>query len=613
MNTRFGPWMATAMVTALAAMPLLDLRTVFYVDWINHLWSIEYFGEYWKQHFISPVVFNTQQVIGMDVAIFYSYHFYALAGVVSAFLGSGLTIRCLVIGVLALQFRVVLSSLVAVHVQRNTAYAVAAVLSWGIYSLTNLYNRSALTEFFAISLLTCSVSTLLVVFLTVRDERIALSAWLQPGFFYALAAVTHPLSAAFGGLFVIALGVIVVALTRSWRLLLFGAASGAAILVILSPWLFAYHRFGALLPLNNASLARASFQTIGYFPGSLDAVWSRFSPVPVDARSLANGIREVSTPYLDAQVSIPLLLLLAARLFELRSDYRSLNGVQWALGSLALIFTAYFAALSVRPVISESFGGVFNILQFAYRLVAYINLAALAAFMALSSARKENNGIHTAWLSFCLALALAGLVTKLYHAGAIERPSSTASVTSLASELRLPAYHKPYPVWFPGMTDAGQNSNILPPTYYGHPSYSMLGAYRPPPDDAPAIYAALVPETGPRFGNVGSLEITLPGPSLVITNVQPFPWNRLSVDGFMPPARSLFVIPKKSSYDPFRRFDGLAVRLGAGRHVIDYHFVPDRPWIGLVVASWIVLAIWFTALVLTRIPRPPKPGTLAAP
>lgn len=135
---RIGPWMATAIVTALAAIPLFDLHTVFYVDWINHLWSIEYFGEYWKQHFTPPAVFNTQQVIGMNVAIFYSYHFYALAGVVSALLGSGLTIRCLVIGVLALQFRVVLSSLVAVHVQRSTAYVVAAVLAWGIYSLTNL-------------------------------------------------------------------------------------------------------------------------------------------------------------------------------------------------------------------------------------------------------------------------------------------------------------------------------------------------------------------------------------------------------------------------------------------------------------------------------------------
>jgi hypothetical protein len=609
------PWLCAALVTSLALAPLFHLDAIFYVDWINHLWSVEYFGEYWKQHHQLPAVFNTQQVIGIDVPIFYAYHFYAVAGILSSAVGSGLAIRSLAFAALALQFVVVSRSLAAVGAERTTGYTVAALLGWGIYSLTNLYNRSALTEFFAITLLTCSLSSLLSLLLRIHREPVGAPSWLQPGFFYALAAVTHPLTAAFGALLVIALGVTALAFTRSWRLLLFGVASAGAILVVLSPWLLAYRLFGGLLPVNDATFARKAFQIIGYFPGSLDAPWSRFSLVPLDGRSLLDGTRGVSTPYLDAQVSVPLLLALAARLFDLRRNYKRLSALQWALACVALACGAYFSALSVRPAISEQLGGVFNILQFAYRLTAYINLTALAAFMALSGAASPGEanrpvGLRATWLSFCLALALSGLVTKLYHASAIEQTASAASVSRLASELQLPVYEKQYPVWFPGMEAAGQNSIDLPPTYYGHPVFSMLGAYGSAPEDAPRLYAAMEPETGGRFGHVRPLELFLQAPSLLVTNVQPFPWNRLIVDGSMRAEESLLIVPPKSTLDPYRRFDGLAVKLDAGRHVVEFRFAPERSWTRLVVVSWVFLTLWCVALVVTRTLR--WRGVLAA-
>jgi hypothetical protein len=587
-----------AIVTAMAMIPLFDRHAIFFVDWVNHLWSIEYFGEYWKQHLHPPVTFNTHKVIGMDVPIFYSYHFYAVAGLLSSALGSGLAIRCLVFAALMLQFLVVFRSLVAIRIERNTSCVAATLLLWGIYSLTNLYNRSALTEFFAISLLTCAVSTLLVVFLKAGEEPLGRSAWLQPGFFYALAAVTHPLTAAFGALFIVGFGVLVIALTRSWQLCLFGITSAGAVMIVLSPWILAYHAFGHLLLVNDATFARHAFQTIGYFPTSLDASWSRFSPVPIDVRSLLSGVKEVSTPYLDAQVSIPLLLLVLVRLFDLRHDYARLRALDWAIGISALIFTAYFAVLSVQPSISESFGGFFNILQFAYRLTAYINLTALVVLMALTGIVARNGrsaGIRAEWLAFCLALAMAGLVTKLYHAGAIRQSSSAAAVAQVAAEIRLPAYYKEYPVWFPGMNEAGPNATTLPPTYYGHSVYSIFLAYRAAPDNAPQTYVTLAPE-GSRFGDVAPFELTLPEPSLIITNVQPFPWNRLVLDGVLQPNERLLVVPPKTVLDSYRRFDGLALQLDAGRHVLEYRFVPDRLWTASIIVSWIALIIWFGAV-----------------
>jgi hypothetical protein len=116
-----------------------------------------------------------------------------------------------------------------------------------------------------------------------------------------LPALTHPLTALFGGVFLISIGLGAwFALRKPW-LAIVGIFNLATAALVLSPWCYVVHRFGRSLPLTDPGLIKEGFRKDTFFPDSIDNLWSRLSPVPVDFRSILKGT-DVSTPYLDAQI-----------------------------------------------------------------------------------------------------------------------------------------------------------------------------------------------------------------------------------------------------------------------------------------------------------------------
>jgi hypothetical protein len=49
----------------LPVIPLASVDTLFYVDWINHLWLSEYFGAYFRSHLSFPLIVNTNTEVGL--------------------------------------------------------------------------------------------------------------------------------------------------------------------------------------------------------------------------------------------------------------------------------------------------------------------------------------------------------------------------------------------------------------------------------------------------------------------------------------------------------------------------------------------------------------------
>ena len=179
----------TALLPCLLALSLLiDSRSTFYVDWFNHLWIIEYFGEYIKHHRSIPQTLLTTTLVGIPMLFFYAEKFYAFAGFISVFVGSAIAFRLIALIVLLIQFWHVERAVRVTTPLKGLSLVVATIVTWGIYPLTNLYNRSALTEFVAVALLTASAACLFVLVFQLQNGCKSYYDAVAFGLFYVAAA-----------------------------------------------------------------------------------------------------------------------------------------------------------------------------------------------------------------------------------------------------------------------------------------------------------------------------------------------------------------------------------------------------------------------------------------
>lgn len=597
------PTIVAALCVAVALVPLFPLRTIFAIDWINHLWAIEYFGEYLLRNAAVPDVINTEQLVGAPLTTFYGSKFYGVAGAISAVLGAAVTVRLLACAVLLLQFWQVHRAMILLGAERSVAIVTAVLTTWAIYPLTNLYNRSALTEFFAVAFLTCSLASLLCIVLNRKLDR---QSAVLCGFMFAVAAMTHPLTAAFGALLLSVIGGIGVAFAEGahrLRLVAFGVVNALLIGIVMSPWLFVLWIFRDRLPIADPATNSRYFRDQGFFPDNVDNIWSRLSPMPLDLRSITRGIEGISTPYLDAQVSVPLLLLGAvlavAAMQQPGKPGEPGTRIALGVGLSAILMAVLVLVLSVRPSISGWFGGLFDILQFPYRLTAYVNLFMLAAIIALgalAAARGKQLGTPLiCCLTASLALAAAGVAMKLVHANAIATQLAPGQTLAVARALETGfGTEDPTVAWIPQPFRSTDHLNRLPTTLYGSASYTTEFTLPPADRTLTRRYVAFRTMQGQDFGRVPPIVLDLAEPTIVVTNVQPFAWNVLALDGAaIPRAETMVVdIEARGAWGSDHR---LAVIVPAGRHELTVRFAASRAWSVLDFVSWVCFLLWLAA------------------
>jgi len=492
------------LASLLASVILFNFSSVFSGDWNNHLWLIEYFGESIK-HWCFPLMVNTKQLVGMPFTLFYAQKFYTLAGILSAFLGSAVTVRIMVLMVFLLQFFQVYRAAMKAGAPAKISIFIAVMMTWAIYPLTNLYNRSALTEFFAVAFLTCSLASFLCVVLNDRDKPVSKYDIIATGLFFSLAAMTHALTALFGGLFLGILGLTALIFCekarRLWLLTYFSMTAFFSGLV-LSPWIYLLYQFK-----DKLSIAKSPFLEI-----EDPNILSILSPFPFDFRSLQKGVEYVSTPYLDTQLVLPLLILIAAFIYiglRDKSAKLSISVCERAFIGACVGILMISLIMLVFPAASGWFGGFFKTLQYAYRLTSYVNLSILVVVIILAGrvgrVHVNSQQVINVCLAFCIGISLSALVLKLVHASAIVQPSTAAN-----KEL-----------WAPLPFGSNRHLAELPESFYGTTDYSVINGL------APDTVSGLVPVAfkyfrvldGTRFGQIEDLTVNLTQPSLVITNV----------------------------------------------------------------------------------------------
>lgn len=550
---------------------LWDGGANFYYDWHNHQWFTGYFGEFQRQHFTVPEVLNTPGAVGMPQPIFYGFLLFPGLGWISAVTGAAIALRIAALAALTAQFATVYAAARRVEQGRWFAFTVAAALAWSIYALTNLYNRAALTEFFAVAFLTSAVASALSAIASAPGWRRAWHVWLA-GSFGILTVGAHPPTA------LVAAPLLAVLLAFGWgRIFARNAidrpalASLGAILVLgalgVAPWLYANGVLGESL-----GILRKYRRGFGFSPERVDSLLARFSPVPYDPESIKRGL-EVSTPYLEAPILFALVVLLAALGVSLARTRGAAGGTEaaapmtgdarWRGASALLVaglaWTALTLVLSLSRTVDDAFRFLAPYVQFSTRFVSHANLGlflsviAAAALLARRRREGETRVFSVAICGVALGFALVALAIKLNHGAAVKEKGGEARFAWRGERSGLVTE---------GRADAAED--------YAAPT--LLAAL---PADAGAMVDVRFPTgtAGGKFGVVEPVRVSVSSRANAAetrwhaTNLVVFPWSRLLRDGREIPRSDLAV-----------KAGRVCVRLPAGEHELRFTWEPPAIW-----------------------------------
>jgi hypothetical protein len=570
-------WLMPCLIALFPAALLLRLHNTFGMDWNNHVWIAGYSGEYFIHHGRFPLTINTDQLTGLPYPLFYGFLFYPIAGLFSIPLGADLAIRVICFLVLWLQTIQLTKVFTAAGAGRLMSWAVAAIVSFAIYPLTNLYNRSAITEFVAVSLL---VSAFCIWIQTVWRIQ-ELGVWRSGAvsiLLLTLAAGTHPITALFGvGAFAAAASATFLFCADRAKLWRIGLINTTLFIVVVSPWIYVALRFQ-----SEVAVAQESAKGIAVFIHDIDKPSVRFSPLPYDVRPSLYPLDQISTPYLDTQMNMSLLLLIGFLTFEAIRQARAANRARLRYLGVSVAFIAAAMAIaycSVAPGVWVAFPKALRILQFSYRAVAYVDflllcgVICLIAFLSRDFASIQRR--VSIYLALSVALSCAGVIVKFQHAEAVSA-------------------HRPLPA--SGFLQNRADLKRFPlDTFYGAGGYVVTKGFAGIVPSAESLSVPLPTSAGTYFGQVSVQPYTVRTRAFLFTNVQAFPWNVLVLNGKDVPLANTFVTP----------FYTLAVPVKPGPGTIWYRFSPPVLWLFLRILSTIALLLWSAALLFrVQIKRP---------
>jgi hypothetical protein len=520
----------------LVAYPALRFGCDFHIDWTNHKWLTAYFGEFFRQHLRFPVFVHTREVAGMAYPLFYGFLFYPLLGSLSILVDVDVLLRAAALLLMAWQVLRVRSVASKLGWRPWPAIGLGGIVVWAIYPVTNLFLRSALTEFFAYGLLVGALTHAWEGWLA-TEERERRRHVARAALAFTISAGTHPVTAVLGGL-TLALVLVPMGLRRAPGRRELALLAGCALLSLLalSPWLWAVATYGRRVAISRQA------QAIGTFRDSIGSPLDRLLPFAFDRRMTEGS--DVETPFLCAQVSLPLIVLWLVLGNQTRRRPRAGGSEPVATAILAGTF-----ALMLALSLGNDIGGVFAFVQFAYRFVNYVNFVALAAVFWYS---HRGGPAHAPALMAVLA-AWAGTAGAV-HAMSASRIAHDGRRWSQPAELRR-----------------------LPPSFYGAVAYVIADVH--PEWSGPVERVRMPVGRGAEFGVLGPGTVTGRGATWACLQVQSFPWARLFVDGRPTPDRDV------------RRCDqtSLAVHVGEGPHQVEVRYDIPAVWRVLRWTMWAAL------------------------
>jgi hypothetical protein len=433
----------------------------FYVDWINHVWLVQYYADHLLRYGEFPTTVDARQAFANPMPMFYGVFFYPLVALLAVPAGADAAVRIVCAALLMaplLSFTVLFRRLLQ---STPLAVLITIALNASVYQLTNLYARSAITEFVAYQLILLCIS--LLFYGLHRGGSVGNAA---VGLAFAcgtLAIGSHPITFYTFTLFVlpvIALGAWPLRRMITTRQVNVAFLFTAAAVLVLLPWIAITLHYRADVNITSGS-------DLIYFPRSIDSALAKLGLFYTDARVLADGIGTTSTPFLNAPFAIASavpLIVICASLFKSRG-----KGLWWIIAPTAAAFLLLiYASIPGQALLLT----LLHPIQFAYRLsgtfglivaVATTVAAAMCAISSCAITRTSQAAIAVA-VVLCVALVahkfyLTRMTFKVYPEykkaakDVRQEPNDPFLLLKRADYLRIVKDVSNYPFSFAGATD----------------------------------------------------------------------------------------------------------------------------------------------------------------
>jgi len=566
-------------ICLLPMLPILRLKYSYYVDWNIVNWFIAYTGEFFKHHLSFPEVFNTYQQVGDTTSFFYSTFLSWIVAIPSAFVGTNIAYRVFAIFLMFLQFFLVKNAFSLISKQKYIGWAVSTMVTWAIFPMTTLYNRSAVVEFSSAVIMHCTLACLLTTAFH-SQRRLRLLSLYCAGFLFAIAAGSHPLVGLYGSVFIllIAPGLLMVSKNRK-EMLKHGVSVALLIAMSLSFLIYTNHKF-------NKHLDVTSTLQIGFFSENVDRLSTRFFPIAHDPRTAGSSHEQViadhvTAPYLDAQINLALFIgvvFLLILIFKRKKRIKFNSNLGFGISSFVIFSFFLWASLSFTPW--SFLPMIFRVAQYACRLVNYSNmallmtLAGLLSFAAIQEELKSKK--YKIAVIICLCFSALSLGTKLPRANlsAVYNIFPGAFLNGPKDTILDMSKGGPVDIW-----------NYTTPSLYKHHVQTT----------ADNVVLTPIPVlTGSNFGKTDKKTFSLAEESFIQTNVHIFPWNKLFINNQLVKDEDLYSF-KEIKLSVTRFF---ALKLPKGEYEIKYEFMPNSLWQILRILSQLTLVVWFLGLVL---------------
>lgn len=366
----------------------------FYTDWTNHIWLISHFRTELLGGNLLPDFIHVEGAKFESMPFYYGTFFYPLAAIISVPLGANLTIKIAIVALVALLFLKTYNLFISTGNTHKYSAGIAILFSTSIYSATNLYNRSALTEFFSNIFISIGLIYVFTSFAHANRVNTFKSNIALGLFFITLGLGTHPIITFTSAIFIFPAVAFFIA--ARWNTLekaakknlLIGSGS---VFLLLAPIYALIIKYRQDFPIGNGNALET-------FPNSIDSLWARIGIFYIDSRAFEQPIHEIGTPFLNAPLGLPIVFMFV---FLTAAFLKQKNKKLLEQSSIVLIYLStlvLLACLIGLPMLStENQGPLADLskflapIQFLYRLSGTLHLLMMVGIVIVSLSGNSEN------------------------------------------------------------------------------------------------------------------------------------------------------------------------------------------------------------------------------